>query len=125
MKPGMKVLDAGCGTGAVTRRMALRVHPEEALGVDIDPVFIEEAGRLAASQGVGNVRFERGDINHLRYGDDTFDVSYCRLVLMHVDDPVRAISELKRVTRRGGLVAASDYDDGAMLISHAPKFFDM
>jgi len=47
LKPNMKVLDAGCGTGAVTRKIALKVHPEEVIGVDIDPLFINEAKKVS------------------------------------------------------------------------------
>ena len=42
LKPNMKVLDAGCGTGAVTRRIAMNVLPEEAYGVDVDPLSLKK-----------------------------------------------------------------------------------
>ena len=126
LKPNMKVLDAGCGTGAVTRRMALKVFPEEAYGVDVDPLFIDEAKKSASTEGIKNIRFELGNIDDLKYENDTFDLSYCRLVLMHVSSPVKTIAELKRVTKKGGIVAASDMDDGAILLfPQAPTFLDL
>jgi ubiquinone/menaquinone biosynthesis C-methylase UbiE len=112
----MKILDAGCGTGTVTRKMALNVSPGKAYGVDIDPMFINEAKRLALREGVGNVVFELGNIENLPYDNGTFDLSYCRLVLMHVLNPVKTIKELKRVTKKGGIIAASDTDDGGMFM---------
>ncbi len=126
LKPNMRVLDAGCGTGAVTRRMALKVFPEEACGVDVDPLFIDEAKKSASREGVKNIRFELGNIDNLKFENGTFDLSFCRLVLMHVSSPVKTIEELKRVTKKGGIVAASDVDDGAMLsFPQAPRFFDL
>ena len=126
LQSNMKVLDAGCGTGAVTRKIALKVYPEEACGVDIDPLFINEARKLTKDQNIKNIKFELGDIDNLKYENATFDLSYCRLVLMHVKNPVKTVAELKRVTKRGGLVAASDNDDGTMLcFPQAPKFLEL
>lgn len=126
LKPNMKVLDAGCGTGAVTRRMASKLFPQEACGVDLDPLFIDEAKKSALKEGIRNIRFELGNIDNLKCEDGAFDLSFCRLVLMHVSSPVKTISELKRVTKKGGIVAASDLDDGAMLtFPSAPRFSDL
>jgi SAM-dependent methyltransferase len=125
LKPNMKVLDAGCGSGAVTRLIARRVFPEEVVGLDMDPLFIEEARRLAESEGIENVRFDIGNIEDLEYDDGSFDLSYCRFVLMHLHDPVKAVSELKRVTKKGGSVAAADPDDGTgIFFPTLPKFED-
>jgi len=123
LKPNMKVLDAGCGTGAITRKMASKVFPEEACGVDIDPIFVSEANKLAADEHIANVSFALGNIDGLKYESGTFDLSFCRLVLMHVKDPVKTVAELKRVTKKDGVVAASDTDDGGLLTFPAtPKF---
>lgn len=122
LKSGMKVLDAGCGTGVVTRRIAARVSPGEAYGVDIDSLFTDEAKKLAANEGINNIRFSLGDIDNLNFDDGTFDVAYCRLTLMHVKNPVKTVTELKRVTKRGGIVAVSDTDDGgSILYPELPK----
>ncbi len=126
LKPNMKVLDAGCGTGAVTRRIASKVYPEKAYGVDVDPLFVDEARKTASMEGIKNVQFELGNIDSLEYEKGTFDLSYCRLVLMHVNNPVKTISELKRVTKSGGIVGASDVDDGGMLwFPQTPRLFDL
>jgi ubiquinone/menaquinone biosynthesis C-methylase UbiE len=125
-KPDMRVLDAGCGTGAITRKIASKVFPAETFGIDIDPLFIDKAKRTALDEGTKNIRFELGNIDNLAYDDGFFDLSYCRLVLMHVKNPVNTIAELKRVTRKGGTVAASDNDDGAIMIyPPAPRFFSL
>ena len=126
LKPGMRVLDAGCGTGVVTRRMAIKVSPGEVQGVDMDSLFIEEARKIAAEKGVNNIKFSVGNADDLKFEDDVFDLSYCRLVLMHVKDPVKTVAELKRVTRSGGTVAISDQDDGGILVyPELPKMMYM
>jgi ubiquinone/menaquinone biosynthesis C-methylase UbiE len=124
LKPNMRVLDAGCGTGTVTRKIASKVLPAEAWGIDIDPLFIDKAKKTALDEGIKNIRFELGNVDNLTCDSGFFDLAYCRLVLMHVTNPVRTIAELKRVTKKGGIVAASDGDDGTMLTyPPAPKFF--
>ena len=126
LKPGMNVLDAGCGTGAVTRKLAVTVSPGKVYGVDMDSLFIDEARKLAASEEIYNASFNLGDVDNLKFDDGTFDVSYCRLVLMHVKNPVKTVAELKRVTKRGGIVAVSDSDDGGVIVyPEMPKIMDM
>jgi len=123
LKAGMKVLDAGCGTGVISRKMAKIVYPAEVHGVDIDEVFIEEAKRMACEEGIENVKFEVGDVNNLDYPDGLFDITYCRLVLMHVEDPIKTVEELKRVTKNGGILAVDDNDDGTVIIyPPVPRF---
>jgi SAM-dependent methyltransferase len=120
------VLDAGCGTGVVTRRMAIKVSPGEVQGVDMDSLFIEEARKIAVKKGVSNIKFSVGNADDLKFEDDVFDLSYCRLVLMHVKDPLKTVAELKRVTRSGGTVAISDQDDGGILVyPELPKMMYM
>jgi ubiquinone/menaquinone biosynthesis C-methylase UbiE len=126
LKPNMRVIDAGCGTGAITRKIASKVFPAETFGVDIDPLFIEKAKKTSLNEGMRNVRFELGNIDNLRYDDGFFDLAYCNLVLMHMKNPVKTVAELKRVTKKGGIVAASDTDDGALLIHPPmPRFSDL
>jgi ubiquinone/menaquinone biosynthesis C-methylase UbiE len=113
-------------TGAVTRRIASRVFPAETFGIDIDPVFIGKAKKTALDGGAKNIRFELGNIDSLVYDDGFFDLTYCRLVLMHVRNPVKTVAELKRVTKEGGIVASSDNDDGAILIyPPVPRFLSL
>jgi len=126
LKPGMKVLDAGCGTGAVARRIAAKVFPGEVCGIDMDSLFISEARKLASSAGIKNIEFQLGDVNDLKQFDGTFDVSYSRLVLMHVKNPVKTVMELKRATKKDGIVVVSDVDDGGVITyPEMPKMMDV
>ena len=126
LKSGMAVLDAGCGTGAIARRFAHLVRPATVTAVDFDPMFLDGAKAIAADEGIENVSFESGDIDNLEYRDEEFDLAYCRLVLMHVKDPVKTVEELKRVTKKGGKVVISDQDDGTVIVNpFMPKMMDL
>ena len=126
LKPGMRVLDAGCGTGVVTRRIVMKVSPGEVHGVDMDPLFIQEAKKLAAEEGASNIKFSLGNADDLEFEAGFFDLSYSRFVLMHVSDPRKTVGELKRVTKSGGTVAISDQDDGGIIVyPELPKMMQM
>jgi SAM-dependent methyltransferase len=71
---------------------------------------LDQARTEAAAQGVENITFAVGDIHALDLPDDSFDVVHAHQVLQHVADPVRALRELRRVCRPGGLVAVRDSD---------------
>ena len=107
---GTSVLDLGCGPGTITADIGRRVAPGRVLGIDASAAVIEEARRDA---GCGpNVEFSVGDLYVLDMDDHTFDVVHAHQVLQHLPDPVRALGEMKRVCKPGGLVAARDADYG-------------
>jgi ubiquinone/menaquinone biosynthesis C-methylase UbiE len=123
IKSGMRVLDAGCGIGSFARQISPIVSPAQVLAVDIDSTFVEEAKKLSEEQGRTNIRFEVGNIEDLNFiKNEEVDVSYCRLVLPHLSDPVKAITELKRVTKTGGKIASSD-EGGLFTYPSIDSFF--
>ena len=109
LRPGLAVLDVGCGPGTITVDLARRVAPGRVVGLDVSPAPLDEARALAASSGVA-VEFAVGDVYALDVPDGTFDVVHAHQVLQHLTDPVAALRELARVTRPGGLVAVRDVD---------------
>lgn len=109
LRPGLEVLDAGCGPGAITRWIAKQVAPARVVGVDADSAFILAARKEAERQGVSNAVFLEQSIDKMEFRDANFDLSYCRLVLPFLRNPFRALLELKRVTRPGGRVAIVEF----------------
>jgi SAM-dependent methyltransferase len=110
LTPGSSVLDVGCGPGTITADIGRRVAPGRVLGIDAAPGVIDQARRDAG--GDPNVEFAVGDLYRLDVPDGTFDIVHAHQVLQHVSDPVGALHEMKRVCKRGGLVAARDADYG-------------
>ncbi len=114
LRPGMKLLDVGCGPGTITADLAKLVSPGQVVGLEYAPGILEQARATAAEQGVADhVEFVTGDVHSLDFPDDTFDVVHAHQVLQHVGDPVRALSEMRRVCKPGGCVAARDGDYSA------------
>jgi ubiquinone/menaquinone biosynthesis C-methylase UbiE len=108
LRPGMSLLDCGCGAGTITIGLAQAVTPGEVVGVDHEPAQFEQARALAAEHGVDNVRFETADLFTLPFADDGFDAAFAHAVLMHVGDRKAALREMRRVVRPGGVVAVKD-----------------
>ena len=113
LRPGMAVLDCGCGPGSITIDMAEVVTPGSVIGIDLAQAQIEHARTLATARGVANVSFEVGDLYHLRFPDRSFDAAFAHNVLEHLRDPLSALVEMRRVLRPGGVVGILDDDWGA------------
>lgn len=95
------VLDAGCGTGEISRRLMEEFQQARLLGVDIIDDHLELARKRSAALG-DRVRFENRSIFDLGLPPAQFDLVVCRHVLQAIPHADRAIAELVRVTRRGG-----------------------
>jgi ubiquinone/menaquinone biosynthesis C-methylase UbiE len=121
--PGDRVLDLGCGSGAVTREIARRVAPGgRAVGLDVSPALLAVARELADQAGLGAlVEFAPGDCRALPFPDGSFDVVLAATVLAHVPEAGRAVVEMVRVTRPGGRVGVFDFDGDGVLIAHPER----
>jgi SAM-dependent methyltransferase len=110
LKPGLSVLDIGCGPGTITADLAALVAPGEVLAVDQFANVLDVARAEAQRRNLSNVSFATADVHKLDLPDDAFDVVHAHQVLQHVADPVQALREMRRVCRPGGVVAARDAD---------------
>jgi SAM-dependent methyltransferase len=114
LEPGMQLLDVGCGPGTITMDLAALVGPTgrvTALERTEEVLVLPRAE--ATRRGTTNVDFAVGDVAALDLPDAGFDVVHAHQVLQHVDDPVRALREMRRVCRPGGIVAVRESDYGA------------
>jgi ubiquinone/menaquinone biosynthesis C-methylase UbiE len=117
LKSGQRVLDIGCGTGADAKAIADHVGPTgSVVGVDASEAMIREAQVRYNGQGSARMAFEVGDVLNLRFEDETFDACRAERLLMHVPNSPRAISEMVRVTRKGGRLSVFDFDWDTMIL---------
>ncbi|KAB8167714.1 methyltransferase domain-containing protein [Streptomyces sp. 3MP-14] len=114
LRPGQALLDVGCGPGTITADLAERVAPGPVTAIDHAEGILAEARAEAAARGLTGITFATGDAHALDFADDSFDVVHAHQVLQHLADPVRALREMRRVCRPGGVVAVRDSDYGAM-----------
>jgi len=104
---GQRVLDVGCGPGALTAELVQRVGGESVSAVDPSEPFV--AAARARNPGV-DVRHSPAE--RLPFEDNAFDAALAQLVVHFMSDPVAGLTEMARVTRQGGVVAASVWDHG-------------
>lgn len=116
LRPGIEVLDVGCGPGTITVDFAARVVPARVVGVDAASSIIEQAAELASREGATNVEFVVGDAYALDFDSDSFDVVHTHQMLQHVADPVAVLGEFRRVARPTGVVAAREVDYAGTVI---------
>jgi len=112
LRPGLDLLDVGCGPGTITVDLARRVAPGQVVGLDSAPEVIALARATAEDSAIAGVRFAVGDTYALDFDDGSFDVVHAHQMLQHLADPVAALVEMGRVCRPGGLIAARDGDHG-------------
>ncbi len=107
LRPGMTVLDVGCGPGTITADLARRVAPGNVVGIDTSADIVAQA---KIDNDNHNLRFLVGDVYALD-ADQAYDIVHAHQVLQHVPDPVGALRAMRAA---GGLVAARDSDYEAM-----------
>jgi ubiquinone/menaquinone biosynthesis C-methylase UbiE len=103
-----RVLDVGCGTGVLTRRLARLPAVETVVGVDPAPTLLARARELAAD--LPNVTFQEADGRSLPFGDEAFDVVVFDSTLSHIPEPEGALAEAHRVLCPSGWLALFDGD---------------
>jgi ubiquinone/menaquinone biosynthesis C-methylase UbiE len=102
---GQRVLDVGCGPGALTGELVARVGTESVSAADPSEPFVE-----AVRARYPDIRVEQAPAEEMPFGDDAFDAALAQLVVQFMADPNAGIREMARVTRPGGTVAACVWD---------------
>jgi SAM-dependent methyltransferase len=116
VRPDSRILDCGCGPGSITVGLAQWAPNGQTIGIDLGAEQLDGARALARDLGVENVTFRQGDIFDLPFEDDSFDVVFSQAVLYHIPDAEKALAEIKRVLRPGGLVALRDAINASVMI---------
>jgi ubiquinone/menaquinone biosynthesis C-methylase UbiE len=106
IKPNMKVLDLGCGTGTITLDVARKVGRGSVTGIDLNEEALRKARTVAEKSGIKNVEFRVGDCYSLEFPDGFFDLVYSNQLLNWTRKPIDALREQARVTRSNGWVIA-------------------
>jgi ubiquinone/menaquinone biosynthesis C-methylase UbiE len=107
IEAGQRVIDVGSGPGALTTELVHRLGANAVAAVDPSEQFVEAA--RTRHQGVD---VQLASAEDLPFGDDEFDAALAQLVVHFMADPVAGLAEMQRVTRPGGVVAASVWDVG-------------
>lgn len=105
---GERVLEIGCGTGSLTFALPGRANIKAVDAIDYEPQFVEAARERNNDP---RINIQQGDACNLQFGDGLFDRALSMLVLHFVPDADRAITEMRRVVRPGGVAAATVWDN--------------
>jgi SAM-dependent methyltransferase len=101
------LLDVGCGTGSLVFALAERWPGRRIVGIDLAEPYLDFARQR---EGAGSIEFRRADASSLPFPDASFAGAAAQLVLNFLPDPARALREMRRVTRPGGVLAAAVWD---------------
>jgi ubiquinone/menaquinone biosynthesis C-methylase UbiE len=102
LRPGDRVVDIGCGTGATTIRLADTVQPGLVTGVDLSLPMLHLAQQRVAALGISNVTFSAADVQTDPLEAGVFDVAYSRFGVMFFSDPAVAFTNIGKSLRPGG-----------------------
>jgi len=111
---GSSILDAGCGSGAIT--VGLAEAAGHVIGIDLAEDFTD-ARDYAARHGIRNVEFQTGNVYMLNFPDDHFDACFCHSMLEATDHPIDALREIRRILKPGGVLAAASVDYGGLILA--------
>jgi SAM-dependent methyltransferase len=125
LRPGMTVVDCGCGPGTITIDLAERVAPGRVIGIDLESAQFATGRARARARGLDNVTFVRADIRALPLAPETVDAVFMNAVLIYLhDDRGSVLRNLRRVLRPGGVIGVSDPDYGGNIWAPADPRLD-
>jgi ubiquinone/menaquinone biosynthesis C-methylase UbiE len=111
LRAGMRIADFGCGVGVVTRMLAEMTGPSGSVtGIDMNGAQLEQAAAWCAAGRLENVNFVEAQAGSTGLPQDSFDVVYCRFLLLHLADPVACLHEMRKVLKTEGILVVEDGD---------------
>lgn len=124
LRPGMRLLDCGCGPGTITIDLAKLVSPGQVFGIDLEPGQVRYAQDGARREQQTNASFGVASIYALPFSDGYFDAVFSHALFEHLREPVRALREMKRVLKRSGFLGIRSPDWAGWLVHPANPLFD-
>ena len=112
-----RILDAGCGTGSMSRLLGRAYPNASVVGMDLNADYLAYARKLTATEGLRNVTFQDGDLRALPFASASFDLIWSKYVLFFVPEPLDALAEFHRTTKQGGTVVVVLNDWAGIVLS--------
>jgi len=124
LRPGMRLLDCGCGPGTISVGLAQMVSPGEVVGIDVDEGQVVLARQHAAAGTLTNLRIEAATVYDLPFEARSFDAVFAHALFEHLAQPRLALNQIRRVLRPGGLIAVSSPDWAGNVVSPPDPLVD-
>ncbi len=117
LRPGMHLVDCGCGTGSITVGLAEAVAPGEVTGIEISASDVDLARERVKQGGHTNLRFEVADVYELPFPGESVDAVFFHGVVGHLNDQLRALREAHRVLKAGGVVGVRNREGSLDIVT--------
>ena len=108
LRPGMKLLDVGCGPGNLSLEFAKHLCNGSVIGCDLEPSQFKDTIKTASESNLSNLHFQAEDATTLSFEDNSFDLVHTHAVLHHLSDPLKALKEMRRVVKPRGIIAVRE-----------------
>jgi SAM-dependent methyltransferase len=120
---GQSIIDVGCGSGVLLPMLAKAVGSAgKVVGVDYSPAMVRDAEKKVETEGLSQiVSVREADARRLPFADRSFDAAHCERLLMHLEDPNTALTEMVRVVRPGGRIVVAEPDWSGFRIDHPDR----
>ncbi|MCC5634333.1 methyltransferase domain-containing protein [Nostoc sp. CHAB 5844] len=113
----MKLLDCGCGPGTISLGLAQAIAPGTVTGIDREASQISIAAENALKGVIANANFQQANIYELPFADESFDAVFSHALFEHLQDPAKALQEILRVLKPGGIIGLRSPDWSGFLIA--------
>lgn len=117
-----RLIDFACGTGTLALPLALKYPKAEVVGIDLDDDLLAVAQANAQQEGVHNVIFQQADVQDVPLPTASFDAVVGQFFLQYPPEPKRAIHEMVRLVRPGGLVQVCEADPDSVVLHPMPSW---
>ncbi|PPJ59105.1 hypothetical protein CBER1_01683 [Cercospora berteroae] len=108
--PNLKALDCGCGPGTISASLASYFPQGHIIATDLSPDVVTQAATHASKLGIKNLSTQVASIFELPFPDNEFDLVHAQQILCHLSEPLKAVKEMLRVCKPGGIVALRECD---------------